>query len=306
MPAKVFLISGSNRAENIRKLMKQFDLNSFAGKDIAVKANYNSADPFPASTHLETLRTIIEGLQEINVRDIAFAERSGMGDTLKVLVNRGVMALAEEYGIDVKILDEAKQEEWVAFHPEGSHWKRGFLMAKTFLKADKIIQTCCLKTHRFGGHFTLSLKNSVGMIAKFDPTDNYNFMNELHSSPNQREMIAEINSGYTPDFVIMDGNKAFVEGGPASGKLVSPNVILASTDRIAIDVVGIAILRHFGTTPQVATGSIFSHPQIKRAVELNLGVTTAQEIQLISLDKSTTEIREKISKLLHTEESAQS
>jgi uncharacterized protein (DUF362 family) len=304
MAVKVFLISGSNRAESIRELMKQFELSKFGSKDIAVKANYNSADPFPASTHLETLRTIIEGLQEIGVRDIALAERSGMGDTLKVLVNCGVMTLAEEYGVDIKVLDEAKKEEWFAFHPEGSHWKRGFLMAKTFLEVDKIIQTCCLKTHRFGGHFTLSLKNSVGMIAKFDPTDNYNFMNELHSSPYQREMIAEINSVYQPAFVIMDGIKAFVEGGPASGKMVSPNVILASTDRIAIDTVGIAILRHFGTTPQVATGPIFSHPQIKRAVELNLGVTSAQEIQLISLDKSTTEIKERISNLLQAEESA--
>jgi len=37
---------------------------------------------------------------------------------------------------------------------------------KTFLEAEKVVQTCCLKTHRFGGHFTLSLKNSVGLVAK--------------------------------------------------------------------------------------------------------------------------------------------
>jgi len=57
---------------------------------------------------------------------------------------------------------------------------------------DTLVQTCCLKTHRFGGHFTLSLKNSVGLAAKRVPEDSYNYMSELHGSPHQRRMIAEI------------------------------------------------------------------------------------------------------------------
>jgi uncharacterized protein (DUF362 family) len=30
--------------------------------------------------------------------------------------------------------------------------------------ASIVVADRCLKTHRFGGHFTLALKNSVGMV----------------------------------------------------------------------------------------------------------------------------------------------
>ena len=94
----------------------------------------------------------------------------------------------------------------------------GFHIAKVFLDADKIVNTCCLKTHRFGGHFTLSLKNSVGLVAKRLPGGMYDYMWELHGSPFQRQMIAEINNHYNADLVVMDGMEAFITGGPEQGK----------------------------------------------------------------------------------------
>ena len=116
------------------------------------------------------------------------------------------------------------------------------------LAADAVVQACCLKTHRYGGHFTLSLKNSVGLVGKQIPGEGYNYMNELHGSAHERHMIAEINTAYAPALIVMDGVEAFVEGGPATGKKVNANVVLASSDRVAIDAVGVALLRHFGTT----------------------------------------------------------
>ena len=53
-------------------------------------------------------------------------------------------------------------EGWTEKLRTGSHWSRGVLFARLFQEADLIVQTCFLKTHRYGGHFTLSLKNSVG------------------------------------------------------------------------------------------------------------------------------------------------
>ena len=123
------------------------------------------------------------------------------------------------------------------------------------------------------------------MVAKFDPEDNYNYMKELHSSPYQREMIAEINTVYEPTFVLMDATKAFVTGGPASGEEVTPNVILLSIDRVALDAVGVAILRHYGTTDAVSNGSICEQAQLARAAELGLGTCTFEEIELIPLDE---------------------
>lgn len=130
----------------------------------------------------------------------------------------------------------------------------------------------------------MSLKNSVGFVAK-EIGSGHNFMDELHNSPYQRKMIADINSAYTPHFIVMDGVDAFSTGGPANGKLIHPGVVLASTDRIAIDAVGVAILRLFGTTPEVSRGAIFEQEQISRAVELGLGVQSPNEIEIVTPDE---------------------
>ena len=175
--------------------------------------------------------------------------------------------------------------------------KQGFLFARPFLDADAIVQTCCLKTHRYGGHFTMSLKNSVGMVAKTGP-DGYAYMGELHGSPHQRKMIAEINTAYQPALVVMDGVEAFVQGGPARGEKVQAEVVLAGTDRIALDAVGVAILRSFGTTPEVERGSIFEQEQIARAVTLGLGVSQPEDIDLLTDDDASAEYAAQIQKVL--------
>ena len=54
---------------------------------------------------------------------------------------------------------------------------------------------------------------------------------------------------------------------------------------MAIDAVGVAILRHYGATSNVMKGCIFEQDQIKRAVELGIGVNSPDEINLIPLDK---------------------
>ena len=88
--------------------------------------------------------------------------------------------LASEIGFDALVLDELAPEDWVMIQPPNSHWNNGFPMARPCLEAQALVQTCCLKTHRYGGHFTLSLKNSVGMVAHSQ--GGHNFMQELHSS----------------------------------------------------------------------------------------------------------------------------
>jgi uncharacterized protein (DUF362 family) len=281
---EVFILKTSNRAASVKKLLSQFALDEYSDKRVALKANFNSDDAFPASTHPDTLQAIVENLQAANVDSITLAERSGMGNTRQVLENTGVFKLSEKLGFEAVVLDELTKDEWVKVDHAGTHWLKGFLIAKPFLDADKVVQTCCLKTHRFGGHFTLSLKNSVGLVAKKVPGSIYDYMWELHGSPFQRLMIAEINKHYNADLIVMDGINAFISGGPERGDLVEPNLMLASEDRVAIDAVGLAILRIFGATQHVDKGSIFELDQLRRAAELGIGVKSASEIRLTPLN----------------------
>jgi uncharacterized protein (DUF362 family) len=186
-------------------------------------------------------------------------------------------------GFDTLSFEDLQNEtDWELIQFEGSHWQNGFPFARPVLEADAVVQTCCLKPHRFGGHFTLSLKNTVGMVGKYKGAGGYNYMNELHSSPYQRLMIAEANLAYTPALVVLDGVEAFIDNGPDMGTKVFGDVILAGTDRIAIDAVGLAILRFLGYQGVASTGSIFQQEQIARAVSLGLGIDSPEKIRFIT------------------------
>ena len=295
--AQVAFVKTTDRAEGIRRALALLGSDLVNGKSVVLKPNFNSADSAPGSTHNDTLRTLVESLWEMGADSITVADRSGMGDTRRVMERKGVLDMADELGFNVQVLDELDAADWIQIQPPSSHWARGFLFARPFLEADIIVQTCCLKTHRYGGHFTMSLKNSVGMVAKYGE-DGYNYMGELHGSSNQRKMIAEINTAYNPGLVLVDAVEAFVTGGPDTGKRVQSEVVLAGTDRIALDAVGVAILRYFGTTPEVARGRIFEQEQIARAVSLGLGISRPEDIELLTDDAASAEYAAQIQEVV--------
>jgi uncharacterized protein (DUF362 family) len=280
--SKVALIKTNDRTMGVQAAMELMPLPDVEAKSAFLKPNLNSADPTPGSTHPDVLRALVRALQEGGARRIVVGDRSGMGDTRQVFEQRGVFVMAEELGFETIVLDELDAAQWEPVDMPEGHWQRGFAIARPVLESDVVVQTCCLKTHRYGGHFTLSLKNSVGLVAKQVPGDRYDYMRELHTSHHQRLMIAEVNTAYTPDWILMDGVEAFTLGGPARGELVEPGLILAGSDRIALDAVGVAVLRHFGTTADVERGAVFEQEQISRAVELGLGVTSADQIELVT------------------------
>jgi uncharacterized protein (DUF362 family) len=123
-------------------------------------------------------------------------------------------------------------------------------------------------------------------------------MGELHSSPHQRKLIAEINAPFAPALVVLDGIEAFVDGGPANGKRARGNVFLASTDRVAIDAVGVAILKSLGSNAQIMQPKIFEQEQIARATELGLGACAATEIDLIAADDQSRDLKSRVAAIL--------
>ena len=283
--ATIALVRTTNRAEGVQRALALLGVNPVRGNRVLLKPNLNSADPAPASTHPEVLRALLLALEEMGARAITIGERSGMGVTGQVMQQTGVTALAAELGWETAVFDDLPAAEWVLCQDSDYHWADGFAVPKMLLEAECVVQTCNLKTHRYGGHFTLSLKNSVGFAAK-TVNGRTNYMTELHNSPYQRQMIAEINHVYKPGLIVLDGVEAFLTGGPDSGSLAQTGVVLAGTDRIALDAVGVALLRLWGTTPEVSAGAIFDQAQIARAVELGLGISSPAHIQFVTADEA--------------------
>ena len=280
---RVVLVKTEEHRDGVARALRLLGTGGLSGRHVVVKPNFNSADPFPGSTHPDTLGSLVERLGAAGAARVTVADRSGMGVTRDVMEAKGVFAQGKKLGFAAIVLDELPERDWIAHPLPGGHWSRGVLFPRLLEEADAIVSTCALKTHRFGGHFTLSLKNSVGAVAKYGP-DGHNYMSDLHWSGAQRKMIAEINTLYRPALVLLDGLEAFVDGGPEAGRKVRPGVMIAGTDRVAVDAVGVAILRLYGTTRAVSTGKIWSLEQIARAVELGVGVAGPAEIELVTDD----------------------
>jgi uncharacterized protein (DUF362 family) len=291
---KVALVRTSDRASGIKKAIDLLAINPVKGKEVLLKPNFNTADHFPGSTHNDTLTNLISHLKQMGATKITIGERSGPPDTSRVIREKGIYKLCEKLDVELINFEELPPEDWIRVRPRQSHWRNGFDVAKPVLDAECIVTTCCLKTHRFGGVFTMSLKLSVGITHKRN-------MTELHSSfLSMRKMIAEINQVYTPSLIVLDGIEAFVDGGPARGTKKRADVILAGTDRIAIDAVGLAILQDIGSNRAIMETKIFEQEQIARAVELGLGVKGPKEIKIMADEEEGQEYARRLTGILET------
>ncbi len=294
---KVSLAKSNQRHEAMRRSIELLNFNPVREKEVVLKPNFNTADPYPGSTHLESLKEMVVYLREMGAKKITIGERSGPVDSAEVIETLGVNRMAEELGVEVVNFDQLQPGELVKVDPPGSHWQDGFLVPQMIKEAECVVAMPCLKTHQFGGIFTMTLKLAVGIV----PKAGNNYMGELHSSPNMGTLIAEINTGYRPDLIVMDAMEAFVEQGPMTGKRKQAGLFVAGTDRIAIDSVGLAILIELGSTPEIMNKPIFAQEQIARAVELGLGVDSAEKIELITGDAESASYAEKIRSILDSQ-----
>ena len=283
-----------------------------------LKPNYTYFIPSPACTHADTLRSLVYALKDMGAKDITMAERAWCEiSTERVFQHLGVPGLARELGINLVNLQKLPAREWIHLRPVGAtHWLNGFEFPRMYVDAETVVQTCILKAHGMGGHFTMSLKSAVGMIRPgpdyipdWDETGStkkwpwnsgnpyYPYLGEMHVSPNIRKMIAELNTGYRTDLIVLDGVDAIVRDGPSIGPSEPLNLIIAGADRVAVDAAGVAALRLYKTTADIRHGRVFEQEQIARAVELGLGVTTPEQIRIITGNMESQEFADMISEV---------
>jgi len=296
--SRVALLKTDDRKHGVKASLKALKINPVKGKDVLIKPNFNTADITPGSTHNDTLLALVEEIWEMGAKSISLGERS-YPLTREVMEKKGVFPLMKKMNVQVLDFDDLEDRDWVLFKPQKSHWSNGFRIARPILDAECLVSTCCLKTHQFGGIFTMSLKLHVGVVPTY--RHGYEYMRELHGSPYQRKMIAEINEPFKPALIVLDGIDAFVDGGPMTGKRAKGEVFLASTDRVAIDAVGVAILKSLGSNEAIMRPKIFEQEQIERAVELGLGASSPSGIEIIPADEKGRDYRDRIVEILRKE-----
>lgn len=293
--SRVALMHTEDRKAGVAGSIAALGINPVRNRDVLIKPNFNTADPAPGSTHNDTLTALVDEIWRMGARSIRLGERS-YPPTRQVMEQKGVLPLLHARDVEVIDFDTLDDRDWVKVAPPDSHWRDGFRVARPVLEADCLVSTCCLKTHQFGGVFTLSLKLHVGVV----PTtrNGHPYMTQLHGSPHQQQMIAEINAPFAPDLVILDGVDAFVDGGPMSGNRVRGRLFLAAADRVAIDAVGVAALKWLGSNRDIMERKIFDQDQIARAVQLGLGADSPAAIDLLAADEASRDAADAIRNLL--------
>jgi uncharacterized protein (DUF362 family) len=229
------------------------------GDTVLVKPNFNSGDPPPNSSDVPFLVALIRLLRDHGAGRVILGESSRHPPTSTrfEMGRTGVLGACRREGVAVAVFGEG---EWVPVRGRGERFHT-LEIARPLLECDRLVFACCLKTHWLA-KFSASIKHAVGCVRPRHRA-------LLHFGGGFAERIAEIAAAVTPDLVLIDARAVYVRGGPCYGLVRFPGVVLAGTDRVALDVEGIRLLQRY---PECAlTRDPWRYPQIQAAVRLGLG-----------------------------------
>ncbi|MCX5866552.1 MAG: DUF362 domain-containing protein [Proteobacteria bacterium] len=247
------------------------------GQTVLLKPNLNSPDPFPATTNPEVVSAMIGLVKEKDPGRVILSDRSWYIDpTTKILNVTGIGDVARDAGAEVIPFDDG---EWVQVNPAGAeNWTQGFSIPALIQQVDHVISMPVAKTHRIA-YFTMALKNWVGITS---PADRQFKLHLLALEPKFGSMIAEIHLAVRADLYVMDATKVFVTEGPHEGDVRDPGLIIASRDPVACDVFGLSLLKYLGTEARIQDVSVWNQVMIRRAIELGLGASGPEGIELLA------------------------
>jgi len=230
-----------------------------AGDRVLIKPNINTADSSPASSDPAFIQAVVELVVAAGASQVIVGDSSTFyQNTIKNLEKLNLFEL-EKIDSRIKIVsfDNGK---WIKKKIVGGNFLKSISVPEILDQVDKIIFLPCLKTH-YIAKFTGALKLGVGLMKPIERMS-------LHTARTE-EKIAELNLAFQPDLIIMDGRKCFIAGGPSKGELREPNLILASTSRLVIDLAEIKIIQSFPGN-SLANINPEDFIQIKRSKEIGI------------------------------------
>jgi uncharacterized protein (DUF362 family) len=257
------------------------------GKTVVLRPNAIPTDGPPYNTSPEIVRAVIQAIKAKGTpTSIAVADDAYQKDLPTSMAANGIADAATEEGATPT---DMKGTPTTTVKPDGAtNWPDGIIFYQTILQADYVISLPVCKTHSYAD-FTMAIKAWYG--------NQINYRN-AHPS-NLRAALAELHLVRKADFVLLDATKALLNGGPFKGSsdvVVSPGIVVASTDTIALEATGVCILKHYlkqagRTGGAINNQTVWQQGVIARAQELTqLGwITTATfSYQAIGIDEAAT------------------
>jgi len=192
------------------------------GAKVVIKPNLCTERPEMiecANTSRELIDEVCGILKE-RAGDIVIGESDGMRyKTEAAFENSGIYEICAKHG--VRALNFTNDEQVAVDHP----LLRGWPFSKTFLDADVFISLPKLKTHATTV-FTGALKNQWGCVPRYDRVLLHKHLDTL---------LVAVNAIKRPQISIMDAIVGMEGRGPINGTPVRMDLLLASTDPVALD-----------------------------------------------------------------------
>jgi uncharacterized protein (DUF362 family)/NAD-dependent dihydropyrimidine dehydrogenase PreA subunit len=197
------------------------------GEKILVKPNLLVGDPPEkcVSPHPSVFQAVLEEFKGTGA-DLSFGDSPAVGGLALAARQSGLLSAAEKLGVPMADFSTSKT---VSF-PDGNLIKQ-FTLVKDVVDADGLISLCKMKSHALT-RITGAVKNQFGCIPGM-------LKSEFHASlPHAQvfsRMLVDLNLLIKPRLFIMDGIMAMEGNGPRNGTPKKMNVILMSTDPVALD-----------------------------------------------------------------------
>ena len=165
-------------------------------------------------------------LRENGYENIVLADSCGHGTTQAVIRGTGMDTYLEKYHIPAVDYSEGVKTAY----PQGVQAKE-FILPKELLEQDCVISLSKMKTHALE-RITGAVKNSYGFIYGFHKAKGHT---QYPSADSFARMLIDLNKCVAPKLYVMDGIVAMEGNGPGSGDPVPMNILLMSTDPVALD-----------------------------------------------------------------------
>ena len=229
---------GSPIDEAVRKAVELIGGISFfvkSGDRVVVKPNLAYPYPPPATTDPSVVEAVARLCVEAGAREVMVGDSSsyscknilgyGRWSNMDVIRSTGMDKAAERAGARIVDFDTAK---WATVTIPGGVILRRTEIASPMLEADVVINVPAMKTH-LETLATLAIKNYHGIIP-----DRWKI--QFHKDEISQKIV-DIHKAVKTHLVVMDGLLGMEGLGPRMGSPVRMDLILASSDTVAIDAV---------------------------------------------------------------------
>lgn len=198
-----------------------------AGEKIIVKPNMlvGASPDHCVGPHPIIFQAVLEQFLAAGAQ-LSFGDSPGFGSPRSVARQAGLLAVADALRIP---LADFQNGETLSF-PDGRFMKQ-FTIARGVMEADGLVSLSKMKSHALT-RITGAIKNQFGCIPGVLKAE---FHSRLPDANQFSKMLVDLNLFLKPRLYIMDGVIAMEGNGPRNGTPRKMNVLLFSTDPVALD-----------------------------------------------------------------------